>query len=74
MAELLSNLSMQALSKSNDTILLDFTQIENLTSNINSLLRIRIDYLNELKIRETKQIVEILKEKNLLKKNHFLNL
>ena len=74
MVEVLSNLLMQALSKSNDTILLDFTQIENLTSNINSLLRIRIDYLNELKIRETKQIVEILKEKNLLKKNHFLNL
>ena len=74
MVEVLSNLLMQALSKSNDTILLDFTQIENLTSNINSLLRIRIDYLNEIKIRETKQIVEILKEKNLLKKNHFLNL
>ena len=31
MTKLFSNISMQALSKSDDTILLDFTQIENLT-------------------------------------------
>ena len=35
--EFFSNLSMQALSKSNRDILLSFTQIENLASNINSL-------------------------------------
>ena len=42
-----SNPSMQALSKSDDTILLAFTKIKDLTSNINSLLRIRTDYLND---------------------------
>ena len=55
MMEFFSNLSVQTLSKRNDTILLEFTQIQNLTSNINRLLRIRIDYLNELKKREKEE-------------------
>ena len=45
---------MQTLSKRNDTILLEFTKIQNLTSNINRLLRIRINYLNELKKEKKK--------------------
>ena len=44
MTEFFSNLSMQTLFKSNNNILLSFTQIENLASNFNSLIRIRIDY------------------------------
>ena len=42
MREFSSNFSMQALSKSNDNILSIFTQIDNVASNINSLIRIRI--------------------------------
>ena len=69
-----SNLSMQVLSKSNHTIFLDFTQIENLTSNINSLFRSRVDYLNELKMREKEEIVEILNEKKFVEQKPFSEL
>ena len=64
MTELFSNLSLHALSKSDDTISLDFTQIENLTSNINNLLRIK---------REKEEFQEIIDDKKFIPKNHFMN-
>ena len=56
MTEHSSNLSMQGLSKTNDTILLDFTQIENLAANINSLLKIRTDFFKRKKKERKKEI------------------
>ena len=43
MIEFFSNLSMQTLLKSNNTILLNFERIEDLVSNRNNLLRIKTD-------------------------------
>ena len=44
MTEFFSNLSMQALSRSNDSVLLNFEAIEKLVININSLFGEKIDY------------------------------
>ena len=71
MTNLFSNPSMQALSKIDDTILLDFTKIKDFTSNINSLLRIRTDYLNELKKREKGEIRKIIEDKKFVEQKSF---
>ena len=73
MTEFFSNLSMEALSKSNNNILLSFTQIENLEFNINGLLRTKIDYLNEINIKAKKRINEMLTGKKLITIKHFTN-
>ena len=73
MTEFFSNLSMEALSKSNNNILLSFTQIENLEFNINGLLRTKIGYLNEINIKAKKRINEMLTGKKLITIKHFTN-
>ena len=77
--EFFSNLSMQALSKSNDTILLTFERnfidlltFEDLASNINNPLRIRTDFLNEQKNRDLEEFQKKYTIKKLLTKNHSL--
>ena len=62
---------MQTLSKRNDTILLEFTKIQNLTSNINRLLRIRINYLNELKKREKEEFQKTIDNKKFVEQKPF---
>ena len=47
MKELFSNLPMQALSKTDDSILLSFVAMEKLAANINTLLENKIHYFNE---------------------------
>ena len=54
---------MQALSKSNNTILLNFDQIKNPTLNINSLLKIWTDLLNDQRKKEMEEFQKIIDDK-----------
>ena len=65
MTEFFRNLSMQALSKTDDSILLSFNAIEELPPNINMLLKYKIDYLNEEKMKKGIEIDKILNKNNI---------
>ena len=65
MIEFFRNLSMQALSKTDDSILLSFNAIEELPTNINMLLKYKIDYLNEEKMKKGIEIDKILNKNNI---------
>lgn len=49
MTEFLSNFSMQALPKTNNSIWSSFVAMEKLATNINTLWENKIDYFNEKK-------------------------
>ena len=66
-----SNLSMQPLLKPNNTILLKFERIEDLTSNINNLLRIRIDFLNEQKKKYLEEFQKLIHDKKIVDQKPF---
>ena len=59
---------MQALSRSNDSVLLNFEAIEELVININILFGEKIDYFNNEKIKDKNKLMN--NEKKLSLKKH----
>ena len=59
---------MQALSRSNDSVLLNFEAIEELVININILFGEKIDYFNNEKIKDKNKLTN--NEKKLSLKKH----
>ena len=68
--EFFSNLSMQVLSRSNNSLLLNFEGIKKLVVNDNKLFREKVYYFNNEKIKDKKQIHERLNENKIVVGKH----